>query len=80
MGAAIGGARIMALAMESAPAQRRGRAMASYSTALPLSNGTGALINGIIVDLAGFEWMFTIAGILCSMGFILIWKQWAKLK
>lgn len=80
MGAAIGGARIMALAMEQAPAQRRGRAMASYSTALPLSNGTGALINGIVVDLAGYRWMFTIAGILCAAGFVLIWKQWAKLK
>lgn len=79
-GAAIGGARIMALAMESAPAQRRGRAMASYSTALPLSNGVGALINGIVVDLAGFRWMYTIAGILCAAGFVVIWKQWAKLK
>ena len=80
MGAAIGGARIMALAMEQAPAQRRGRAMASYSTALPLSNGTGALINGIVVDLAGYRWMFTIAAILCATGFVLIWKQWAKLR
>jgi len=79
-GAAIGGARIMALAMESAPAQRRGRAMASYSTALPLSNGVGALINGIVVDLAGFRWMYTIAGILCAAGFVVIWRQWAKLK
>jgi MFS family permease len=51
-GAAIGGARIMALAIESAPAERRGRAMASFSTAFPLSNGTGAFINGIVVDLA----------------------------
>lgn len=80
MGAAIGGARILALAMESAPAARRGRAMASFSTAFPLSNGTGALINGIVVDLAGYRWMFTIAGILCALGFIVIWKQWAKLK
>jgi MFS family permease len=80
MGAAIGGARIMALAIDQAPAERRGRAMASYSTALPLSNGTGALINGIVVDLAGYRWMFTVAGILCATGFVLIWKQWAKLK
>ena len=80
MGAAIGGARIMALAIEQAPAERRGRAMASYSTALPLSNGTGALINGIVVDLAGYHWMFTIAGVLCATGFVLIWQQWAKLK
>ena len=80
MGAAIGGARIMALAIEQAPTERRGRAMASYSTALPLSNGTGALIDGIVVDLAGYRWMFTVAGIMCALGFILIWKQWVKLK
>ncbi|MBM4262308.1 MAG: MFS transporter [Deltaproteobacteria bacterium] len=79
-GAAIGGARIMAIAIAQAPAERRGRAMASYSTALPLSNGIGALIAGTMVDLAGFRWMYIVAGVLCSMGFILIWKQWKKLK
>jgi MFS family permease len=80
MGAAIGGARIMALAIEQAPSARRGRAMASFSTAFPLSNGIGAFINGLIVDLAGYGWMYAIAGIMCATGFILIWKQWAKLK
>jgi MFS family permease len=70
----------MALAIAQAPVERRGRAMASYSTALPLSNGIGAFINGLIVDVAGYRWMYTVAGVLCSMGFILIWKQWAKLK
>jgi len=79
-GAAIGGARIMALAIAQAPAERRGRAMASYSTALPLSNGLGALISGTIVDAAGYHAMYTVAAILCSLGFIVIWKQWAKLK
>lgn len=79
-GAAIGGARIMALAIAQAPAERRGRAMASYSTALPLSNGVGALISGMVVDWAGYRWMYMIAGLLCASGFLLIWKQWAKLK
>lgn len=79
-GAAIGGARIMAIAIASAPAERRGRAMASYSTALPLSNGLGALIAGSIVNWAGFRWMYIVAGVLCSFGFIVIWKQWKKLK
>lgn len=79
-GAAIGGARIMALAIAQAPADRRGRAMASYSTALPLSNGIGALISGTIVDAAGYRAMYTVAAILCSLGFIVIWKQWPKLK
>jgi MFS family permease len=79
-GAAIGGARTMALAIAQAPVERRGRAMASYSTALPLSNGIGALISGTLVDWAGYRWMYTVAGLLCCGGFILIWKQWAKLK
>jgi len=79
-GAAIGGARIMSLAIAQAPAERRGRTMASYSTALPLSNGAGALLNGIVVDAAGFGWMYAAAGTLCALGFILIWKQWPKLR
>jgi len=79
-GAAIGGARIMALAIEQAPVERRGRAMASFSTAFPLSNGTGALINGIIVDLAGFHWMFVTAGLLCASGLALTAKYWSALK
>ncbi len=79
-GAAIGGARIMALAIEQAPVERRGRAMASFSTAFPLSNGTGALVNGIIVDLAGFRWMYVIAGLLCASGLALTAKYWSSLK
>jgi MFS family permease len=79
-GAAIGGARIMALAIEQAPAERRGRAMASFSTAFPLSNGTGALINGLIVDWAGFRWMYVIAGLLCASGLALTAKYWSSLK
>jgi MFS family permease len=80
MGAAIGGSRILALAMEQAPAERRGRAMASFSMAFPLSNGAGALINGLIVDLAGYAWMYVTAAILCSMGLIVTRSYWAKLK
>jgi MFS family permease len=79
-GSAIGGARILALAMEQAPAERRGRAMASFSVAFPLSNGTGALLNGVVVDLAGYPRMYTIAAILCSIGLVLTWKQWSRLK
>ncbi len=79
-GAAIGGARIMAMAMAAAPAERRGRAMASFSTAFPLSNGTGALISGLVVDFAGYRPMFVTAAALCATGLILTWRFWAKLK
>lgn len=80
VGSAIGGARILALAMEQAPVERRGRAMASFSVAFPLSNGIGALLNGFVVDLAGYRWMYIVAGILCSAGLVLTWKQWPRLK
>ena len=79
IGSAIGGARILALAMESAPVERRGRAMASFSVAFPLSNGTGALLNGLVVDFAGYTWMYFSAAILCSVGFALTAKNWSSL-
>jgi MFS family permease len=80
LGSAIGGARILALAMEQAPAERRGRAMASFSVSFPLSNGTGALLNGLVVDLAGYRWMYLTAAIMCAFGLVLTWKHWSRLK
>ena len=77
---AIGGAQILALAMESAPVERRGRAMASFSVAFPLSNGVGALFNGFVVDLAGFMWMYLTAALLCAAGIGLTWRHWESLK
>ena len=80
LGSAIGGAQILALAMEQAPAERRGRAMASFSVAFPLSNGTGALLSGLVVDLAGYRWMYVSAAVMCAFGLVLTRKQWSKLK
>ena len=80
MGSAIGSARILALAMEKAPVERRGRAMASFSVAFPLSNGLGALLNGLLVDLAGYSWMFAIAAALCATGLLLTARNWPRLK
>jgi MFS family permease len=80
MGSAIGGSRILALAMEQAPAERRGRAMASFSMAFPLSNGVGALLNGLVVDVADYTWMYTSAAFLCASGLALTAKHWAALK
>ena len=44
----------LAIAMEQAKPERRGRAMATFSIALPLSNGIGALICGSLVQWFGF--------------------------
>ena len=79
-GSAIGGARILALAIENAPPERRARALASFSVAFPLSNGAGGLLYGFVVDLAGYTWMYIIAASLCASGLIVTAKQWASLK
>ena len=80
IGSAIGGARILALAIENAPPERRARSLASFSVAFPLSNGAGALLNGFVVDLAGYRWMYIMAAVMCASGLILTAKQWASLK
>jgi predicted MFS family arabinose efflux permease len=80
MGSAIGGTRVLALAMEKAPAERRGRAMASFSVAFPLSNGAGAMLSGLAVDLAGYDWMYITAAVPCLAGLVLTAKYWATLK
>lgn len=80
MGSAIGGARIMALAIENAPAERRGRAMASFSVAFPLSNGIGAMLCGFIVDVAGYPAMYAAAALPCAAGAALAIRHRTGLK
>jgi len=80
IGSAIGGARILALAIENAPPERRARALASFSAAFPLSNGAGALLNGFVVDLGGFAWMYITAAMISAAGLILTARQWESLK
>ena len=80
IGSGIASARILALAMEKAPIERRGRAMASFSVALPASNGLGALLSGLAVDLAGYSWMFILAAAINASGLALTAKNWSSLK
>jgi len=44
------------------------------------AHGTGAFLNGLVVDPAGYAWMYVTAAALCSTGLILTCKYWAKLK
>jgi len=80
MGSAIGGTTIFALAMEKAPPERRGRAMASFSLSFSLSSGAGGLLSGLAVDIAGYTWMFMITAALCTLGLVLTGRYWPQLK
>jgi MFS family permease len=80
MGAAIGGTTIFALAIEKAPPERRGRAMASFSVSLPLSTGLGGLLSGLAIDVGGYTWMYLMTATLCAFGLLLTKRYWAQLK
>jgi MFS family permease len=58
VGLALASSTTLAIAMEQAKPESRGRAMATFSVALPLSNGVGALICGGLIQWVGFFWMY----------------------
>ena len=80
LGFAIGSSTTLALAVERANPQRRGRAMATFSVAFPLSAGVGALLTGSAVELAGYFWMYLIVAGLLTSGLVLAVANWSSLK
>jgi MFS family permease len=80
LGLAMASATTLAIAMEQAKPERRGRAMGTFSIALPLSNGVGALICGALVQWAGFFWMYLILGGIAAGGLMVTVANRAHLK
>ena len=68
LGLAMASATTLAIAMEQAKPERRGRAMATFSIALPLSNGVGALVCGGLVETVGYFWMYLVLGCIAAGG------------
>jgi MFS family permease len=71
LGLAMASASTLAIAVEQAKPERRGRAMATFSIALPLSNGIGALVCGGLVQWVGFFWMYLSIACIASGGLII---------
>jgi predicted MFS family arabinose efflux permease len=70
-GNAVGTATTLALAIQRARPERRGRAMASFSVAYPLSAGAGALWSGSVAELAGYSGMYATAAAMAAVGLLL---------
>jgi MFS family permease len=74
LGNAIGTSTTLALAVERADPKRRGKQMATFSVAYPLSYGVGSLLTGAAIDIAGYAGMFLLlagtqaAGLLFTLG------------
>jgi MFS family permease len=80
LGNAIGSSMTLALAIQRANPERRGRAMASFSIAYPLASGAGALWTGSAVEIAGYFWMYLMGAGLATMGLLVTLVNWPNLK
>jgi MFS family permease len=80
VGLAMASSTTLAIAMEQAKPERRGRAMATFSVALPLSNGVGALLCGGMVQWVGFFWMYLTAAAIAWGGMLITVINRAYLK
>ncbi len=58
LGSAAFAPSVMALAIDVAPPERRGAAMATYSMAFQLAQGLGGLLGGILIDTVGYQAMY----------------------
>jgi len=80
LGLAMASATTLAIAMEQAKPERRGRAMATFSVALPLSNGVGALFCGTLVQSVGYFWMYLVLACVAGIGLMVSMANRAHLK
>jgi MFS family permease len=70
LGNAIGSSTTLALAVERADPARRGKQMATFSVAYPLSYGVGSLITGSAIDIAGYVGMFLLLAAIQAAGLL----------
>lgn len=79
LGNAIGSSTTLALAVERADPKRRGKQMATFSVAYPLSYGVGSLITGSAIDVAGYVGMFLLLAAMQLAGLAFAFGRRAKL-
>jgi MFS family permease len=80
MGNALGSSTTLALAVERADPRRRGKAMATFSVAYPLSYGVGSLITGSAVEVAGYAGMFLVLAAVQALGLVFALINGANLR
>jgi MFS family permease len=80
MGNALASSTTLALAVERADPRRRGKAMATFSVAYPLSYGVGSLITGTAVEVAGYPGMFLLLAAVQSLGLVFALLNAANLR
>ncbi len=54
--------------------------MATFSVALPLSNGVGALLCGSLIQAVGYFWMYLVLAVIGGIGLVVTIGNRAHLK
>jgi MFS family permease len=70
LGNAIGSSTTLAIAVERADPRRRGKQMATFSIAYPLSYGVGSLLTGSAIEVGGYVGMFLVMTALQAAGLL----------
>ena len=79
-GNAIGSSTTLAFAVERADPMRRGKAMATFSMAYPLSYGLGSLLIGSAVESTGYAGMYLLLAALQAVGLIFMLMNSARVE
>ena len=74
LGAAMITPQTMAIITRIFPAQRRGKAMALWGATAGVATLVGPILGGVLVDAAGWEWIFFINIPVGLVGFALAWR------
>ncbi len=74
LGASMITPQTMAIITRIFPAERRGQAMALWGATAGVATLVGPLLGGVLVDLAGWEWIFFINIPVGLVAFVLAWR------
>ena len=74
LGAAMITPQTMAIITRIFPSERRGQAMALWGATAGVATLVGPILGGVLVDLAGWEWIFFINLPVGLFGFVLAWR------
>ena len=74
LGASMITPQTMAIITRIFPAARRGKAMALWGATAGVATLVGPILGGVLVDLAGWEWIFFINVPVGLIGFALAWR------
>jgi MFS family permease len=80
LGNAIGSSTTLALALERADPLRRGKQMATFSIAYPLSYGVGSVMTGSTIEFAGYTGMFLVLAGVQALGLVFALAQAQNLR